>query len=66
MFDVLFCLCTLLYVCIATSSSEVTSQLKTKVGEVPRNLKSKASCALDHSSLHNNAPANHCDMLRLI
>jgi hypothetical protein len=30
------------------------------------NLKSKASCALDHFSLHNNVPINHCDMLRLI
>jgi hypothetical protein len=29
-------------------------------------LKSKASCALDHSSLPINAPVNHCDMLRLI
>jgi hypothetical protein len=26
----------------------------------------KASCALDHSSLPNNVPVNHCDMLRLI
>jgi hypothetical protein len=29
-------------------------------------LKSKASCALDHFSLPNNVPVNHCDMLRLI
>jgi hypothetical protein len=29
-------------------------------------LESKASCALDHSSLPNNVPINHCDMLRLI
>jgi hypothetical protein len=27
---------------------------------------SKASCALDHFSLPNNVPDNHCDMLRLI
>jgi hypothetical protein len=26
----------------------------------------KASCALDHSSLANNIPYNHCGMLRLI
>jgi hypothetical protein len=49
---------------IATISSEVTSHLKTKL--VPGNLESKASCALDHSSLPNNVPVNHCDMLRLI
>jgi hypothetical protein len=30
------------------------------------NLKSKVSCALDHFSLPNNVPVNHCDMLRLI
>jgi hypothetical protein len=29
-------------------------------------LKFKASCALDHSSLPNNVPVNHFDMLRLI
>jgi hypothetical protein len=28
--------------------------------------KYKASCALDHSSLPNNIPVNHCDILRLI
>jgi hypothetical protein len=37
---------------VATRSSEVTSHLKSKL--VPRNLESKASCALDHSSLPNN------------
>ena len=26
----------------------------------------KASCALDHSSLSNNVPVDHCDILRLI
>jgi hypothetical protein len=30
------------------------------------NLESQASCALDHFSLPNNVPINHCDMLRLI
>ena len=30
------------------------------------NLESRASCALDHSSLPNNVPINHCDLLRLI
>jgi hypothetical protein len=29
-------------------------------------LKSNANCALDHFSLPNNVPVNHCDMLRLI
>jgi hypothetical protein len=29
-------------------------------------LKSKASCTLDHSSLPNNVLINHCDMLWLI
>jgi hypothetical protein len=53
-----------MFVCIAISSSEVTSHLKTNL--VPGDLKSKASCALDHSSLPNNVPANHCDMLKLI
>jgi hypothetical protein len=53
-----------IFICISTSSSEVTSHLKTKL--VPRNLESKASCALGHSSLPNNVPVNHCDMLRLI
>jgi hypothetical protein len=53
-----------MFVCIATNSSEVTSHLKTKL--VPGDLKSKASYTLDHSSLPNNVPINHCDMLRLI
>jgi hypothetical protein len=51
-------------VCIAMNNSEVTRHLKTKL--VPRNLESKASCALDHFSLPNNVPINHCDMLKLI
>jgi hypothetical protein len=29
-------------------------------------LKSMASCALDHFTLPNNVPINHCDMLKLI
>jgi hypothetical protein len=53
-----------MFVCIATNISEVSSHLKTKW--VPRNLESKASCALDNFSLHNNVPVNHFDMLRLI
>jgi hypothetical protein len=53
-----------MFVCIATSSSEVTSHLKTKL--VPGNLESKPSCALDHFSSPNNVLVNHCDMIRLI
>jgi hypothetical protein len=53
-----------MFVCIATSSSEVTSHLKTKL--VSGNLESKASCALEYFSLPNNVPVNHYDMLRLI
>ena len=53
MFGVMLFLCTpCMFVCIATCSSEVSSHLKTK--SVPRNLESKASCALDHSFLPNN------------
>jgi hypothetical protein len=50
--------------CIATISSEVMSHLKSKL--VPGNLESKASCVLNHFSLPNNDPVNHCDMLKLI
>jgi hypothetical protein len=53
-----------MFVCIATTSSEVTRILKTNLG--PGNLESQASCALDHFSLPNNVPVNYCDMLRLI
>jgi hypothetical protein len=53
-----------MFVCIATSSREVTSHLKIKL--VHGNLESKTSCALDHFSLLNNVPVIHCDMLRLI
>jgi hypothetical protein len=52
-----------MFVCIATFSSEVTRILNTKL--VPVNLKYNTS-ALDHSSLPNNVPVNHYDMLRLI
>jgi hypothetical protein len=48
-----------MFVCIATSSSEVTCHQKTKL--VPRNLESKTSYALDHSSLPNNVRINHGD-----
>jgi hypothetical protein len=37
-----------------------------KIILVPGTLESQASCALDHFSLPNNVPVNHCDMLRLI
>jgi hypothetical protein len=40
-------------------AARVTRILKTKL--VPGNLKSQASCALDHFSLPNNVPVNHCD-----
>jgi hypothetical protein len=53
-----------MFVCIAKISSKVTSHLKTKL--VPGNLKSKASCALDHFYLPNNVLVNNYDMLRLI
>jgi hypothetical protein len=53
-----------MFVCMAMISNEVTSHLKSKL--VLENLESKASCALDHFSLPNNVPVNHCDTLRLI
>jgi hypothetical protein len=53
-----------MFVCIATTSSEIPSHLKSKL--VPGNLESQACCAPDHFSLPNNVPVNHCDMLRLI
>jgi hypothetical protein len=52
MFGVMLIFAYAMFVCIATSSSVVMSHLKTKL--VPRNLESKASSALDHSSLPNN------------
>jgi hypothetical protein len=63
-FGVMLIIAYTMYVCNATGSSEVTSHLKTML--VPGNLESKARCALDHLSLSNNVPVNHCDMLRLI
>jgi hypothetical protein len=54
----------IMFVCIATSSSEVMSHLKTKL--VPGNLESNSSCVLDHTSLPNNVPVNHCNILKLI
>jgi hypothetical protein len=36
------------------------------IWESTLDLKSQASCALDHFSIPNNVPVNHCDMLRLI
>jgi hypothetical protein len=67
MFGVLLFLCTsYLFVCIATSSSEVTSHPKTNLVKYLETRITRPSCAIDHSSLHNNVPVNHCDMLRLI
>jgi hypothetical protein len=66
MFGVLLFLCTsCIFVCIATSSSEVTSHPKTHLVDT-WDLESKASCALDHFSLPNNVPVNLCNMLMLI
>jgi hypothetical protein len=66
MVGVLLFLCTsCLFVCIAMSSSEVTSQQRL-AWRSTWDLESKASCALDHFSLPNNVHINHCDMLRLI
>jgi hypothetical protein len=53
-----------MFFCIATSSSEVTSHLKTKL--VLGNLESKELCPWSPFSLPNNVPVNHCDMLTLI
>jgi hypothetical protein len=64
MFGVMLIFAYAMFVCVATSSSEVTSHLKSKL--VLGNLESKASCALHHSSLPNNVHVNHCDMLILI
>jgi hypothetical protein len=52
MFGVMLIFAYTMYICIATSRSEVTNHLKAKL--VPGDLKSKASCALDHSFLPNN------------
>jgi hypothetical protein len=69
MFGVLLFFCTsCLFVCIGVLLRAVvrSRESKDQFGEVPENLKSKASCALGHSFLPNNVPINHCDMLRLI
>jgi hypothetical protein len=49
-----------MFVCIATTSSEVTSHLKIM------NLKSQESCALDHFFLPSHVLINHNDLHRLI
>jgi hypothetical protein len=64
MFDVMLIFSYAMFVCIATSSSEVTRHLKTKLA--PRNIESKTSCAIDHLSLPNNVLVNQCAMFRLI
>ena len=48
-----------MFICIATTSSEVTSHLKSKL--VP-GIKSQASCALDHIFLPNHVLINHNDL----
>jgi hypothetical protein len=53
-----------MFVCIATTSSEVTSHLKIIL--VPRISKYQASCALDHFFLPNHVLINHNDLHRLI
>jgi hypothetical protein len=66
MFGVQLFLCTsCVFVCIATSSSEITWHRRPTWWSIWK-LKSWASCALDHSSLPNNVLVNQCDMLRLI
>jgi hypothetical protein len=66
MFGVLLFLCTTcIFVCITMSSSKVTRNPSTNLVKY-RDLESKASYALGHSSLPNNVPVNQCDMLRLI
>jgi hypothetical protein len=66
MFGVLLFLCTpCLFVCIDTSSSEVTRNTKTNLVEYLESQVTE-SCALDFSSLPNNVLFNHCDMPRLI
>jgi hypothetical protein len=53
-----------MFVCIATTSSEVTSH--PMIILVPGILKSQASCALDHLFLPNHVLINHNDLHRLI
>jgi hypothetical protein len=53
-----------MFVCIATTSSEVTSHRKNHPGNW--NLKCQASCALDHFHLPNNVLYYHLSMHSLI
>jgi hypothetical protein len=46
-----------MFVCITTTRSEVTSHLRNHPSTL--NLKSQASCALDHIYLPNNVLYNH-------
>jgi hypothetical protein len=58
-----------LIVCIATSRGEVMTNPTPNFWvsiSTTNYCKYKASCALEHFSLPNNVPVNHCDMLRLI
>jgi hypothetical protein len=58
-----------LFVCIATSKSEVTKNLMPNFWVniwTTGYRKHKASCALDYFSLPNNVPVNHSDMPKLI
>jgi hypothetical protein len=64
MFGVMLILPIPCFVCIATTSSEDTCHLKSKL--VPGNLKSQASCALDHFFLPTHVLINHNDLHRLI
>jgi hypothetical protein len=57
---ILFIPCLFVLLRIVVRSRESEDQLGTW------NLKSKASCAVDHFSFPNNVHVNHCDMLRLI
>jgi hypothetical protein len=66
MFGLMLFLCTpCLFVCIAMSSSEVTSHRRPTWWSTWK-FELQASCSLDHSYLPNNVSVNHCDMLRLI
>ena len=55
-----------MFVCIATSSSKVTSHLKTKLVWYLGSQVYGKLCPWSFFSLPNNIPINHCDMLRLI
>jgi hypothetical protein len=54
------------FVCIAMSRSEVTRNLKSKLGEVPKCCTKKASHVFDHVLWPNNVlVVNHCGTVRL-